>query len=202
MGEAGVGAPGPALNSSPESPSAAQEVAVPASSEPLRKVLFFDVDGVLHAADGIGGNASKTGDKLLPEKLAFLREVVETTGAELVMTSSWRKKPKRMDMVQEAFAAAGLKPLVHVAPTLRFGKNRYSEIRAWMNASGGSLEFFAVVDDLDVASQAEQGWGDDEEGDEFLSFGDHCVQTDWQEGLTKFSVRQLQEALKRPWKKV
>jgi hypothetical protein len=55
----------------------------------MRKYIFLDIDGVLatpKSIEGVGG-----GWKIEDEKQELLKRIIESTGAKIVLSSSWRK---------------------------------------------------------------------------------------------------------------
>jgi Swiss Army Knife RNA repair-like protein len=104
------------------------------------KVIFLDIDGVL--------NCKKTSN---PRKLPYVvdpilldrfRRLVETTAADVVLTSTWRYDPAGL------FSARhwGI-PFIDVVPDLP-EQPRRDEIRAWLDQHP-QVERFAVIDDED-----------------------------------------------------
>lgn len=55
-------------------------------------VLFLDIDGVLNRTPQEMGS-------LMPEKVALLDGIVMSTGCRVVITSSWRRSPEKMQQV-------------------------------------------------------------------------------------------------------
>lgn len=57
--------------------------------ETKMKVIFLDVDGVLNSQDLF----ERCGEELVPideENIRYLKEIVDATGAQIVLSSSWR----------------------------------------------------------------------------------------------------------------
>ena len=52
-----------------------------------RKIIFLDIDGVLNNEE----TAYKTGIKIEERKVAILKHIVEETGAEIILSSSWKR---------------------------------------------------------------------------------------------------------------
>ena len=55
----------------------------------MRKYIFLDIDGVLatpKSVEGVGGEW-----KIEDEKQELLKRIIESTGAKIVLSSSWRK---------------------------------------------------------------------------------------------------------------
>lgn len=143
------------------------------------KIIFLDVDGVL--------NCSTTTKRLKvcneftfvdTRKILRLRDIVERTGAKLVLSSTWR-----FGAFPNAFhlEKAGLRELVEefrrvrcplwfdCTPYLSCAK-RWQEINAWLTLHP-EVEKFIILDD----------WGEDE----FRPMMDHLVRCTPMNGLTK-----------------
>lgn len=112
----------------------------------VRRLLFLDVDGVL--------NHLKSED-LCPVSLGLLGEVAETTGCEIVLSSTWRLYPESVKQLESAFLEYGIPKWVGSTPYIRFNGSkphlrvqpRCDEIKAWLleNLSGPAK--VAVLDD-------------------------------------------------------
>jgi hypothetical protein len=104
------------------------------------KVIFLDIDGVL--------NSSKTRN---PRKLPYvaerklvarLRKLVRSTGAKVVLISSWRYDPAGLFSAKHH----GI-PFFDCAPDLPH-RSRCEEIQRWLKAHPRATRF-AVIDDDD-----------------------------------------------------
>lgn len=154
------------------------------------KTIFTDIDGVL--------NCSKTTKRLAVDnrftfvdtrKVLRLRDIVERTGAQLVLSSSWRHgilpsglfldKMAYIELVEE-FRRLRCPIWTDVTPYLPKAK-RWQEINAWLMLHP-EVDEFIILDD----------WYD-----ELKPFSDKLVLTDARVGLTKeraeFAVRKLGE---------
>ena len=143
------------------------------------KTLFVDVDGVL--------NCSKTVKRLDagPEflfvdtrKVLRLRDIVERTGAQLVLSSTWRfgADPKAFYLEKiaycellEEFRRVRCPIWTDITPWLPRAK-RWQEINAWLLLHP-EVDNFVILDD----------WGEDE----FRPMMDRLVQCDPRHGLNK-----------------
>lgn len=122
------------------------------------KVLFLDIDGVLnsfkydlHRVEG-EGNIDVT-------RLPLLKRIVDATGAQIVLSSSWRKYWEKEDNfdpigaeLEAVFGQFGLE-IYDKTPFLPIG-SRVHEIMAWLEEHTGEVEAFAVLDDTFG------GWGE------------------------------------------
>jgi len=104
------------------------------------KAIFLDIDGVLNSRRT--PNPRKLPYVVQPDLLARLKRVLEQTGAEVVLSSTWRYDPAGL------FSAKrwGI-PFVDVIPDLP-DQPRRDEILAWLDAHT-EVDRFAVIDDED-----------------------------------------------------
>lgn len=58
----------------------------------MNKYIFLDIDGVLNSMDWFKENR-ETSDytEIDPEKVKLLKEIVDKTGAEIILSSTWRE---------------------------------------------------------------------------------------------------------------
>ena len=139
------------------------------------KVIFFDIDGVLNCSTTIRKSCGF--DFVDTRKVLRLREIVERTGADLVMSSSWRYGFKPDAFWYEREGVAQLEAEFHrlrcpkwvdVTPWLS-GAKRQKEIFAWL-AVHPEVDNFVILDDV---------------GEELTFYKDHLVLTDPKVGLNK-----------------
>lgn len=149
------------------------------------KVIFLDIDGVLNSRkyDAIRTPADGNIDTT---RLALLQQLVEWTGACVVLTSSWRKHlnsaAKALDETGRElaclFSGFGIS-LYGVTPEL--GEHRAEEITAWCSAHP-EVTKFAVLDDIKF------GWG---------ALDPFVVKTDYRigRGLEQIHIEKAAEIL-------
>ena len=142
------------------------------------KVIFLDIDGVLNCA---------TTTKRLEccneftfvdtRKILRLRDIVERTGAQIVLSSTWRlgADPKAFfleragyDELRREFLRVHCPVWVDITPDFPRAK-RWQEINAWLMLHP-EVEEFVVLDDV---------------GEELKPLADHLVLTNMRDGLTK-----------------
>lgn len=108
-------------------------------------ILFLDIDGVLNRAGFSPARREGLVSWIEPELAARITAVVRATGAEVVMSSSWRED-RPLDELRDHLARAGVDvPLIDVTPVLS-GQPRWTEIEAWCLAH--QPRCFAIVDDI------------------------------------------------------
>lgn len=108
-------------------------------------IIFLDIDGVLNSEESMIRNRSVA---LVPMAVARLRDVVERTGAHIVVTSSWRHGNDWRERIRDAFEAAGwpTPPLLDRTPKLSGGRGE--EIAAWLREHPAK-DYFIIDDDVD-----------------------------------------------------
>lgn len=124
---------------------------VPDSS--WRALLFQDVDGVL--------NHNAGGERLDPELLRQLGDVVRTSDAGIVISSAWRKYPRAMkeELIPRLHHDAGipLERILGTTPSLCPGVEcRAKEIETWFHEHPGVLAphgKWVAIDDRDLEAQ-------------------------------------------------
>lgn len=114
------------------------------------KVIFLDVDGVLNCVDTTDLCGGYVG--IENAKVKLLRRIVEETGAEIVLVSTWKDgwsktdKDKKQDMFGYFLDRELEKEsLVILDKTEDDGIHRGKGIRDWM--SGRDIESFVILDD-------------------------------------------------------
>ena len=142
------------------------------------KVIFLDVDGVLNCATTIKRlDVCFEFNFVDTRKVLRLRDIVERTGAKLVLSSTWRfgADPRAFYIEREALRELVAEfrrlrcPLwFDITPYLPRAK-RWQEINAWL--INNDVEDFIILDD----------WGEDE----FRPMMDRLVKCDPRKGLTK-----------------
>ena len=166
-----------------ESPSAESSCAADAAptAAPPRKVVFLDVDGVLHplSADSF----------FHAPCMAAMRAIVGQSGAAIVLSSSWQAHPACRAQVDVALRANGLPPCAdctrsHGGRTASGARGRADEIREWVAAhrercAGG----WVALDDLDLSPHLP---------------ADAFVHTEAEAGLTEADARRAVELLGGP----
>ena len=133
----------------------------------MMKVIFLDVDGVLNTEEC--DNAPKEGEKgseaflyhentpipLLKRCLDNLQFVLQQTDAKIVISSSWRLFPERLELltkVLEALSPSEEPVVIGITPDLSNSwSGRGEEVRAWLEQNKNCSRF-VVVDDEHLAS--------------------------------------------------
>eukprot|EP00928_Gymnodinium_smaydae_P089351 TRINITY_DN73329_c0_g1_i1.p1 TRINITY_DN73329_c0_g1~~TRINITY_DN73329_c0_g1_i1.p1 ORF type:complete len:325 (-),score=83.72 TRINITY_DN73329_c0_g1_i1:93-1001(-) len=138
----------------------------------LPAVLFLDVDGVLHPT-----TAKHPRQQFLSSCMSLLREVLDATGASIVLSTAWRLHPDARRELGAKLAEHGLPPFVSRTPSLaQF--HRAKEILAWVKKHKPLT--WVSVDDWPLLEETKEVQG-------------HFVQTRPRYGLLPDSADQIIE---------
>lgn len=108
------------------------------------KVIFLDVDGVL--------NHGRQIEKVEDDKIQFLKQIIDETGAKIVLSSDWRlwleKDDEDVALLQEKLKSIGAE-IMSSTPNSKHGY-RGAEIYQWINEwQGETIDKFVILDDRD-----------------------------------------------------
>lgn len=138
----------------------------------MRKIIFLDIDGVLNSLEYFdqlkNADQSKKIEKyqeLDVEKVRLLAKITANTGAEIVLSSTWRdigrKKGKRdhpmYQYLVDTLAEFGLKIIDHT-PYLDYDRPR--EIKEWLNRQEKNIRFVSLDDDFIPEAYEKYGIGE------------------------------------------
>lgn len=157
------------------------------------KVIFLDFDGVCCTV--------KSKYALDKEKLDLLGEIIDRTGAKLVISSSWRRSTledtkRHLSTVSDHFVPFPfpfVDDVIDITPRISLPKNiewssmpRGVEIKVWLDnekwGKHNDVKNYLILDD---------------DADMLLCHKDHFIQTDSLEGLSKEDVERAVEILNR-----
>lgn len=119
------------------------------------KLIFLDVDGVLN--DNDTRTLTRDGWCFVDdEKVSNLAKIVKATGAEIVLSSSWRNDWHREDESLNSLAFEDLRNklrefgLTLMSKTGDWSLSRGREIQEWLDKwNGEPVENFLIIDDWD-----------------------------------------------------
>lgn len=133
----------------------------------MRKIIFLDIDGVLNSADYFDQTKHCEGySEINPEQVKLLKEIIDRTGAEIVLSSTWRSLGKRKDepehpmytYLTDTLQEYGLEIIDH---TPYIDQDRPKEIKAWLdNQPDTDIKFVSIDDDFPQQKYDEVGIGD------------------------------------------
>ena len=133
----------------------------------MRKIIFLDIDGVLNSMDYFKQTKDCKGyTEINPEKVKLLKEIVDRTGAQIVLSSTWRDLAQRENepehpmytYLTDTLKEYGMEIIDH---TPYIGQDRPKEIRAWLdNQQDKDIQFVSLDDDFPKHKYDETGIGD------------------------------------------
>ena len=153
--------------------AAAPSASASAGSAPL-KLIFLDVDGVI-CCNGAG--------RLEPDKLKRISQVVEKTGAKIVLSTDWRRDPSLKAIITTALGEVGCTVIGATRKGAPLKPIRPQEISGWLDAfveKGRVVSEWVAVDDRELLG--EMG-GDRLKG--------HFVNTSFASGLTDRAAERM-----------
>lgn len=118
------------------------------------KVIFLDIDGVLNSRIYDRKRNWSEQTDIDETRLPLVKEIVDATGAKIVLSSTWREHwnmdPDKCDAdgvyINETFAKYGLE-IYDKTPDLGINFDRPDEIEAWLNSVQEHIESFVIIDD-------------------------------------------------------
>ena len=124
-------------------------------SEKGARIVFLDVDGVLHPTLQHGGRQENYFCQA-----AQLERIIQQTGARVVLISTWRLHAESRERVEKVLRDRGLPPLLHVTPSNTLGA-RGGEIMDWLVSTTEGLPppQWVVLDDEPLPDLAKAGAG-------------------------------------------
>ena len=143
------------------------------------KLLFLDIDGVCNT-DGTHDDPNRISLRNWPCELSLphlrnLKYILDSTGADIVLSSNWRLVKLGCRALVKGLRAAHIacERVVGATPDMRPDGTRADEIFAWLSARGSSSNVvgWAAVDDLPLEGQNPSG------------MRGHAVRTDIATGL-------------------
>ncbi len=119
----------------------------------MRKIIFLDFDGVLNT-EYYQGLLQFQGKQWQDEHGAFfdpkavrqLKRVIDTTGADIVVESSW--KYLGLEAMQELWMVRNLQgKVIDITPSLTGNTSKGEEIAAWLSEHATPDTRYVIIDD-------------------------------------------------------
>lgn len=153
------------------------------------KIIFLDIDGVLNSSDYRQRMGMDYFSQIIDRrKMPILKHIVEETGAEVVLSSTWRKfwNPGENQLdpagqhIHDIFREYGL--WIHSKTPVLQNAGRNNEIQLWLDQHP-YVDGYVILDDKDF------GWPN--------ALRAHFVQTDLNgDGLEEIQAKQAIDVLK------
>eukprot|EP01062_Namystynia_karyoxenos_P068117 TRINITY_DN62418_c0_g1_i1.p1 TRINITY_DN62418_c0_g1~~TRINITY_DN62418_c0_g1_i1.p1 ORF type:complete len:183 (+),score=54.47 TRINITY_DN62418_c0_g1_i1:63-551(+) len=115
-----------------------------------RRAVLLDIDGVMRP---LRGDEQELGEEWAPEACAALVWLLGHTGAEVVLSSSWRTTPEGRDHARGQLARCGLGTFTSCTPDLGGAADRETEILQWADQGAAQgVTSWVVLDDANLDS--------------------------------------------------
>lgn len=126
----------------------------------MRKILFLDIDGVLNTEqqqwrcqmEGIPP-IDKFGYTFDPKAVSYLGDILDKTGSEIVLSSSW--KFLGMSVLRDLWRVRHL-PCTTTDTTPDNQEGKGLEIKEWLEKYQNEVDNYVIIDDEDVALPEQQ----------------------------------------------
>ena len=150
----------------------------------MKKIIFLDIDGVLNL---ISQGHDEFGDIFHPHLVENLKHIIETTGAEIVISSTWRMNGlSEMQRMWEMRDLPG--KVIDVTPYLN--TPRGEEIAEWLREN--PVDSYCIIDDdSDMLPEQMSNFVKTSENH------DHPDKVDYGYGLTKLCAEQVIKILNK-----
>ena len=142
----------------------------------MKKIIFLDIDGVLNTESWYVQMTNETpkdkfGYAYDPQAVANLRKIVEETGADIVISSSW--KCMGLSQMEDMWKDRNLPgKIIGVTPnsvsdellidadidSMELFHIRGEEIKEWLKKHGKHTSRYAIIDDMDNMLPEQQSY--------------------------------------------
>lgn len=110
------------------------------------KLIFLDIDGVLVTTNSMIPSDKYFGHTFDKTCVQNLIQILNVTGAKIVISSSWREG-RSLAQLQSIFKANGIEEcVIGVTPSFNDGTNRGMEIKEYLESCHG-IDCFVIIDD-------------------------------------------------------
>lgn len=115
------------------------------------KVIFLDIDGVLNNAHLLS-TSCESWDCIGPHQVGRLNEILQATGARIVLSSAWRYKLDTIEKIERRLQMAGMLPGRVEGRTVfsTKGSTRGVEIDQWLQEHQDVTSYVVLEDDWDT----------------------------------------------------
>lgn len=119
----------------------------------MNKYIFLDIDGVLNSMDWFKQNKNVKGHiEINPDKVKMLKEIVDCTSAQIILSSTWRSlaahddKPEHemYTYLKTSLEKFGLS-ISDQTPCIQ--QNRPQEIKVWLESNTNEDDRYVSLDD-------------------------------------------------------
>lgn len=119
----------------------------------MQKIVFLDIDGVLNNWAWIEHNRLELHDDTKhfdPACVEKLNRIIDVTGADVVLSTSWRLIHPRDELEGLLRAVGVVANFVGETPRGTFNDRRYDEIKAWLRQNLYTGRYVILDDSVDT----------------------------------------------------
>jgi hypothetical protein len=118
------------------------------------KLIFLDIDGVLVTSNSLIPSNQYFGHTFDKTCVQNLVEILNATGAKVVISSSWREG-RTLAQLQSIFKSNGIEDcVIGLTPSFDNGTIRGTEIKAYLDGCNG-IDCFVIIDDEEKTGDLE-----------------------------------------------
>jgi len=111
------------------------------------KIIFLDIDGVLNTPENWGNWVNEELKAFTPECVANLNQLIANTGAQLVISSTWRID-RTVEQLQTLLNAVGVQgTVIGKTPCFADIHPRGVEIKSWIQQNCEGWPNYVILDD-------------------------------------------------------
>lgn len=107
------------------------------------KIIFLDVDGVLHSI-----RVARQEQLFNAQKMALLKKLITSTDAQVVLSSAWRRTGPTLRMAYQMLNKHGIDTPIDITPDYGMCGKRSAEILTWVDKY--QIRDWIAIDDLDL----------------------------------------------------
>eukprot|EP00759_Apiculatamorpha_spiralis_P041579 PhF_6_TR40187/c1_g2_i1/m.59619 len=150
------------------------------------RVVFLDIDGVTHPV------STDPESRFRPECMQRLHRLIHNTGAQIVLSSSWRLSLPTRTRVHNALTAHSI-PVPFSMTRCDRPRARKTEISLWLaeHRNIHEVTHYVVLDDTPIVEKS----GGEDDGDDVEGIRNHCVLVKGDRGLSDDDVEKALQIL-------
>mmetsp|Transcript_19763 Transcript_19763/g.49715 ORF Transcript_19763/g.49715 Transcript_19763/m.49715 type:complete len:305 (-) Transcript_19763:992-1906(-) len=107
------------------------------------KIVFLDVDGVLHSI-----RVTRQEQLFNAQKMGLLRRILNASGAQIVLSSAWRRTAPTLRMAYAMLQKHGIATPIDITPDYGLCGKRSAEILTWVDKY--QIKDWIAIDDMDL----------------------------------------------------
>lgn len=124
----------------------------------MKRIIFLDFDGVINSAKFISdyinqfkAPTEKTyyiKEHIDPIAVARINKIIKLTGAEVVLSTAWRKAFKLEELTELLHSRGFVGKIIGETPITLSYRPRHQEIQQWLDENDIKPEQIVIIDDM------------------------------------------------------